>query len=268
MEWVRDTVWRQGSIIAPADLEGCIDLDFGHEVMGVLVSHDCDIASAEDIEPDVEIVLARRVSEADGNCTFAKNPRRLHLSFDGLEERCDLELIAHQKYRLSKRVLVDLQPDREWSLDHHGRQILQGWLASRYRRHALPDELVERLSPFFSFLNKKLKPSAVEIAGIWIDYDPRDSVLADEPYEFWMYVVYNFQEGEDAQAKAEDLASAVRKNFDRLVLKNRGAGPVELNECMAVSEVAFTLDDLRRNTELKMEHLSHRAFPAGDLIYD
>lgn len=259
MAWSRDSGWQQGSVVSRADLQLLVPtLELDESTVGVVVSHDCDIASREQVEPDIEIILAQPVATADGNCTFAKNPRKLHLGFDLGDGQQYLELIAYRKLRIAKGALVNFQPAMEWSIDPHAREILQGWLAARYRRHALPDELVSRLDPFLDFLTRQLKSKVKEILGVWIAYDPMEALASHEPYELLIYIVYGIDEV-DGFAAASELAAVLESRFSALLEKNRGAGMVELGDCIAISEDGFTLRDLRRTTELRMEYLSYRA---------
>jgi integrase/recombinase XerD len=49
--------------------------------VAVVISHDCDLAQLPDAEPMVEVILGKRIDRLDGNYSYAKNTRRLHLSF-------------------------------------------------------------------------------------------------------------------------------------------------------------------------------------------
>lgn len=89
---------------------------------------------------------------------------------------------------------------------------------------------------------------------------------SDEPYELWIYIIYGL-ECADANHAANELACAIEERFEDLVSKNGGAGSVELSKCVAISEGGFTLDDLRRTTEFKMEYLSHRVYPEGEIVF-
>jgi len=254
-EWTRDTPWRQGSAVSLQDLQSAkVDVPDSHDG-GLIITHDCDLANDIETEPVVEWLPFRYVDEADGNYLYAKNPRVVHLVGEQGGSKKYIELRATHKFGLSKEVLAAFVPT-SLSLNPRNLQVLQGWLASRYRRHAFPDELVERLRPLSKFLENKLKKQARGVFGVWIDYDPRMPLMDEEPYEVWLSLVYTF-DAVDSCERAEALAA-------ELVTRYETAMPgIILSDCQAVSEEGFTLADQRRTVELKLEHLSHRIDPAG-----
>lgn len=250
--------WRQGSVISLDDLHTLPTDIPSHCDGGLVISHDCDLANDPSTEPQAEWLSIRFIDEVDGNYEYAKNPRVLHLVIEMERGPQSIEVHASQKRALEKRFLTQLvpvsRPLRDQSL-----QILQSWLAARYRRHAFPDDLVERMRPLFIFLQKQLKTHARGILGVWLDYEPRLPAAADEPYELWLYLVYTIDDPQGRE-QAESLAATTRERFSP-------AWPgVILSDCKAISEEGFTLADLRRNIEFKLEHLSHRIHPQGSFI--
>ncbi len=73
MPWSRNTTWRQGSVLAQKDFQavgwtGVPDTD-----LAIAISHDCDIANDNlDVEPAVEFIFARILTEHNGNSTHGK----------------------------------------------------------------------------------------------------------------------------------------------------------------------------------------------------
>src|SRR5205823_3760746 len=118
--------------------------------LALAISHDCDIANDNlDAEPTVEFVLGRVVDKSNGNYGFGKNHRVLHLPATLEGKPATLELLAIRKISIHKEDLATHEPDERFVLEMKPRQILQSWLAARYRRQALPDRLVARLRPVF-----------------------------------------------------------------------------------------------------------------------
>lgn len=76
----RDTEWRQGHLLTreAAAALGLVEPSDG-VCRAIVVTHDCDLA--HDGEPSVEVIVAGRVPGTDGNLSYAKNPRRLHVVF-------------------------------------------------------------------------------------------------------------------------------------------------------------------------------------------
>ncbi len=78
-KWVRNNPWRQGSIINADQLSGLTNAS-DKVGIGIVISHDCDLAQLIDREPNAEIIVGRVIDRIEGNFTHAKNPRVLHLT--------------------------------------------------------------------------------------------------------------------------------------------------------------------------------------------
>jgi hypothetical protein len=263
MAWTRDTPWRQGSIIAATD---AVALKLVAEVdrtsIGVVVSHDCDLAVEDlDEEPDVEVMIGRRVEMPDGQLMFAKHPRRLVLEFAESGKPLHVELLAARNPDVPKLALASYKPDDNIVLPDHGRKILARWLAARYQRQALPDDLVDRLRPVLKKFEKVGKSNAAGVIGYWLDYDPRSNTLPEnEPYELWVNVVYAADRpefAEQAAAIAAHLKAAITGEFH----KHGRWQLIDLRRCEPVSEAEFPLSEMRRTVEYKLEHLSLKGGP-------
>ena len=157
MPWSRNTLWRQGSVLLQKDFHTANLNDSSDAELVVAISHDCDIANENlDAEPTVEFIFGRIIQQLDGNYTHGKNPRILHLNYIHSGTPISLELTASRRVIVDKNVLEAVQPDQTYELVG-SRQILQSWLAARYRRHALPNSLVERLREVSKHIQKKSK---------------------------------------------------------------------------------------------------------------
>src|SRR5687767_5820543 len=122
MAWRRDTPWRQGSVIAARDAVSLgVATDDDTSAVGVVASHDCDLA-VEDLaeEPDVEVLIGRKVEKANDQLTFAKHPRRLSLEFAAGTGVQHVELLASRKMNLRKNSLAIFVPDSELTLAPRG----------------------------------------------------------------------------------------------------------------------------------------------------
>ncbi len=98
-DWNSATPWRQGHVLTKQTIA---DLDLHDEQIPenelvVVISHDCDIANSSEDEPNIEVIVGNKVSAANGNFTHAKNPRKLHISFENGEQPCIVELLAIEK---------------------------------------------------------------------------------------------------------------------------------------------------------------------------
>lgn len=267
MPWSRNTTWRQGSVLAQKDFQAVGLTDVPDADLAIAISHDCDIASNNlKVEPAVEFIFARILEQRDGNFTNGKNPRTLHIDYykhDG--QIVFFELLASKKLILHKNMLENLQPDETYKLNTHSGQILQSWLAARYRRHALPNRLVDRLEAVFEHIEDKGKKNSAGILSFRLSYDPQDELPPEEPYELWISIVY-ISDKDEYREMAVNIASSLQKEFPNLLEKTKDSGTVDLRKCEAVSEMEFTVRDMRDTVEYHLEHLSYRTEPSGPVI--
>jgi hypothetical protein len=265
MPWSRDTLWRQGRVLLRKDFLAVGLSDPSDADLAIAISHDCDIANDDlDAEPAVEFILARVVEKEDGNCTFGKNPRKLHLKYEHEGKPVVLELVASRRVVVAKANLEAIQPDEAYALTS-SRQVLQSWLAIRYRRHALPNSLVERLRSVSSYIEKECKKNSEGILSFRLSYDPTDELPPEEPYELWLSIVYTTDKAE-YQSMAEKVADSLKEKFSELIDKTKEWGKIELRGCKAVSEMEFTMQDMRQTEEYCLEHLSNRTDPLGPVV--
>jgi len=264
MPWSRETKWRQGCILSPENVVA-LDLNVNDETCYALaISHDCDIANDDSAEPFVEFITARMISKVDGTFTFGKNPRVLHLSILCEGVPFAFELIASQKHIVLKNCLSLFEPSDNFAVGEREKTILQGWLAARYKRQALPDNLFERIRPVFDYQTKIVKNKVDEIVGYWFNYEPKDIELPpDEPYELWIYIVYSIDDS-SSEVEAQQMATQIRDRFDKMINCHRGL--VDLRKCEAFSEEEFTLRDMRSTIHFLLDHLSYRTDPPGPTV--
>lgn len=264
MSWSRNTTWRQGSVLAQKDFQAAGLTDAPDTDLAIAISHDCDIANDNlDTEPVVEFVFARILEQHNGNYTHGKNPRILHLDYTGNGQTIWLELLASSKVMVHKNSLGETQPDQVYSLT--ASQTLQSWLAVRYRRIALPNGLVDRLRYVSTYIEKECKKNSSGILSFRLSYEPQDELIPEEPYELWLSLVYVADKAEYANMAAK-IAQNLKTEFPNLLEKTKGSGTVDLRKCEAVSEMEFTLRDMRDTVEYHLEHLSYRTDPSGPVI--
>ncbi len=226
--------------------------------VAIAISHSCDIANDDlEAEPSVEFALGCRIESCDGNFVGAKNPRKLHLHTHLKGDFQGLEVVASRKFNLLKVKLHQHQPDNETKLVSGEVKVLQSWLAARYKRQTLPDSLQERLRPLFKKMDKLGGKNAQAVLGYWLDYQPREELKPENPYEVWLSVVYSTEHPEFEKA-ANDIAESLNntKNLTGL----------DLIQCAAYSEEEFTLKDLREQVQYRAEHLSYRTDPHGPVV--
>jgi hypothetical protein len=264
MPWSRNTIWRQSSLLAQKDFQAVGLTDKPDTDLAIAISHDCDIANDNlETEPAVEFIFSRILENHNGNYTHGKNPRILHLDYIHNEQTIWIELIASRRVIVQKNLLEAIQPDQTYRLIT--RQTLQSWLAVRYRRIALPNSLVERLRSVSTYIEKEGKRNSSGILSFRLSYEPKDELLPEEPYELWLSIVYVIDKAEYANMAA-NIAQKLKTEFPNLLEKTKESGTVDLRKCEAVSEIEFTLRDMRDTVEYNLEHLSYRTEPSGPII--
>lgn len=275
--WGRNTPWRQGHAL-PTEAAKAAGLftEAQTDLVAIIISHDCDVAQHASIEPMVEVIAGRRITTADGNYTYAKNARRLHLTFTGGVDHLVADFQATRKTQFAKDQLAAYEPVETIKLTPIERNIVQRWLAARYRRSAFPDEFDRRLerTGVQDRLSRILKSSGTFIAAIYFDVDQGENVSrvgSDDPYVLAVYVLYSTEIDPDAAERtAEAAAQSIRKAFrDRCLSKGTGRWhDIELVECEAISDQAMTVQQAESLKRWSADHLSLRTETPQAMLRD
>jgi hypothetical protein len=268
-EWSRQTSWRQGQVL-PDDAIPLLfpkARELGFDV-AVIISHDCDLAQLPDVEPKVEIILGKRIAKLDGNYSFAKNARRLHLPFTSGGAPLRIDILATQKTAIEKAQLAGFEPNGAVKLTPEERSILQRWLSARYRRSAFPDEFDRRLESagVRQRLVKILKPLGSVIVAMYFDVDKGEEVNRegeDEPYNLLIYLLYTEQNDPNCLEKAQATAESIEELFRDRFYKGatRTWKNVELEGCIPISDQAMTYAQSVALTRWNADYISLRAGP-------
>jgi hypothetical protein len=186
--------WRQGSILNSCHLEDIISIDNYPDLKNlvlIVASQSCDIANNNlHHDPYIEISIARKIESINGNLSFNKNPRMLHLALTINTENTDIyeeqaiELIAYEKIRIPKNSLVSLKPDPLRIIETSQLDSYVYWLAARYSRPALPTEFNKRVAAADpkDKRKKKAKNANNYLSGIYVEIFPDREISADENY--------------------------------------------------------------------------------------
>jgi hypothetical protein len=275
-EWNRDTPWRQGHLLS-SDTVAALGLSNATEpekTLVIVASHDCDLAQAPEGEPSIEVVIGRVVADKDGNCTHAKNARRLQVEFAGIAVFW-AEFEATAKVSIEKSKLNEYSPRADAKLSSESHAIFQMWLASRYRRSAFPDEFERRLASRQSKLHEKIakavKPHGELIVGIFFDVDGGDEVTRDGPddtYTLDIVILHAADPDFDAAEKAAiSAAKAIRTAFeDKLFKPSKIWQDIELSSCDAISESVLTYQQFKQLKRWRLDYISLAADPQQPVL--
>jgi hypothetical protein len=275
--WSRETPWRQGHALSNESsiALGLVSAESVESSVTVVVSHDCDLAQLPEAEPLVEIIVSRRIEKPDGNCTHAKNARRLHLPCTASGVPACLDLRAQSKATIRKDNLADHAPNPGIVIDPKDKTVLQRWLAARYRRAAFPDEFVERLkrTDIAKRLTKILEPLGKYLIAIFFDVDEgaeKERSGADDVYVLRIDLLYSTDEDPAiAQEAAEKAAASITAAFrDRCLDPGNEWKWIELAGCEPIADQAMTFAQSTQLKEWNMAYLSLRGDAAAEPMLD
>lgn len=270
-EWGRNTPWRQGHILSSdgAKALGIAHPDSSKETVVLIISHDCDLAQPPDLEPVCEAIVGHVIDKMDGNCTWGKNVRRLHLSFSDGPTKIFANFVAVDRLSIDKSALVGHMPAASVRLTTSEFTILQSWLAARYRRAAFPDQFEARLSAPHSKaregLTALLKGADDDIVAIFFEVDGGreiDHKDKDDPYELTIYVLYSVEKDPNISAKtAAKLGKSIAELFRKFFLINGKWQNIELRHVLPLSEEGLTVRNARLMKHWYTDHFSLRTEP-------
>ena len=268
----RDTDWRQGDLLtreaaAALGLVAAVD----EERRVIVITHDCDLPHESEL--CVEVIVAEMVVKEDPQLSYAKNPRRLHLAYEGINAApLILELRHGDRRSVPKGDFAErAAKDHSIALPIDAKRILKQWLAARYGRPAFPNEFEERLrkGKVERKIAKILEPDAKYLVGLFFDLGEQRGTEAveGEPYALSVSVVYDANEGgADARGAAERVAMQLRELFENTYGKPDVATEIALDACEAVANTYLTLADLRRVDHWRLEYISLRDGEQGDFL--
>lgn len=267
--WTRDTPWRQGHLLTP---KAALALGLSHTespdlTCVIVISHDCDLANEVlQVEPDIEVIVGRRIQKGDGNYFWAKAPRTLHIDAQHRGSGAVIELVATSKQTIPKQVLAAFTPDTSYELPGKSLSALRSWLGVRYNRAAFPDPFVTRLSQFKvdKRLAKIIEPVGNLLSAVYFDVDGgKESDRSDgTPYELKIVLVY--PPGDDPEQSADDaekIETAINnlfeeKHFDQASKKWNG---IALKQCISISEDDLPVSKAKLLTQWRLEYMTIKA---------
>lgn len=272
----RGSPLRQGGLLSQADA-----VDVGllkaseYDRCVVILSHDCDLSNP--MEPYVEVAVAEIVEVSDKQLTNARSPRKLHLIYDSASGRDFVIQVMHEQKKLIKRERAQhFQLRYNLSLSLEQKRVLKQWLAARYGRPAFPDAFENRLRKKVSKkddLAKKISRIASQhaehIVGVFFGLEEQrhQELSPDEPYFLTITLVYNSDEGAgEARESVEAAAREISDIFDSVYPDLDSKDVVKLDSCDAVADQMFSLADLNKVDQWRLEYISLEDSPQTEFI--
>lgn len=272
-EWNRNTPWRQGHLLSQDAITtlGLRHAARSEQTVVIVASHDCDLAQAPEGEPKIEIVIGCLVTDKDGNCTHAKNARKLHVEFVG-GDTFWAEFEATAKSSIEKLKLNAFHPRSDAHLTSENHAIFQMWLASRYRRSAFPDEFERRLTQETKLADKiakAVRPHGELITGVFFDVDEGAEEMRsgpDDTYTLDISILYD-PDADAAEHAASQAVDAIQTAFKaKLLMSNQRWQYIELRFCEAISESVLSYQEFKQLKRWRLEHISLAADPQQSVL--
>ncbi|MBN1959719.1 MAG: hypothetical protein JW841_02130 [Deltaproteobacteria bacterium] len=232
---ISENGWQQGSIL-PLSLTSQIDLS--KDIIAIVISHDCDLLTANFIdEPFVEIALAR-VSKKNGSLLWGKNPRKLQLKICGSQQEY-YEIKAWEKRQVKRELLATNKPDQQINIDDQNLKVLQRWLGKRYFRAAFPDEFNNRWKNGKNKISKILRNDAENISAIYL-LGSNAELPKDKNYIIELRATMAVDDFDDFKKRnqAQNVVQQIETELN-------SCDGIEIAETILLSEADISLDDLK-----------------------
>ena len=218
-EWTfQNSGWRQGTIVprefVPDDVQ---PQEVGPEAKFVIVSHDCDIVQDAEVEPFLELIVARPVTaaERDSRLLRGRNPRRLQLQLyeDGAQNL--YEMRAHDRFRMARQHLSNREPSQGTFLDANEIAVIAKWLSRRYKRYSFPTAFNNRIpAKNWNKLQKVLERDGDDVQ-LFVALNSHEELPNDQSYEAIIFVSVPSEvlESDYRQQRALKVVTAIAENL-------------------------------------------------------
>ncbi len=265
-ESIRASGWRQGSVVRRDDagpmLAESIDQipsADGEPFRLIVVTQDCDLVSEPHIEPFVELILCKEIAEVQPLYQNGRNPRLLHIKSIGSQGPAPwLEISIHDRFRVRKEALVNLNADAATRLEPHDVRLLSRWIAKRYTRPAFADAFNQRLETVGKKLEKLFKSEAGGIVtGIFLDVAD-DEHPPDTPYGIGVWITAKADAWDDDRSR--EMLDRFEERFSEIVDDCKGIDIIG-DDIRVIPEEDLTLADLR---QLKRLDKDYRSLPGRE----
>lgn len=158
-------------------------------------------------------------------------------------------------------------------LNQKNHNILQRWLAARYRRSAFPDEFNKRLKDMDldNQLSKILRPHGSFIPAIFFDVDEGEDIERTGPDDIYVLEIIILHTTDEDYEQAQKVAQQAKQKIeiifkDKLQNKNTEWQHIELKSCTVMSDEALTYRQSTMLKQWRLEHLSLREDPVQPMV--
>ena len=258
---IKERGWRQGSVLSsPLASRSAAPRfsDWNADDRAIVLSQDCDVVHASyDVEPSIELIRGRIVTDENALVRHGRNPRRLQLDAGA---GAFLDMSIHDRWVIPRRELEGDAPDDGLSIEVEDLLVLVEWVAKRYTRPAFPDAFNERRADASKKIEKVLKKHGRSITGIFLALDPNDELAEGESYRVLLRVTAT-KETLATRGTELELARVAKAIADAL----DDCNGIDVVDHALVSEAEFTLADLQYFQRWDWDYRSHSGDPGGDI---
>ncbi|TFB71901.1 hypothetical protein E3O06_11620 [Cryobacterium glaciale] len=255
VEEIRVRNWTQGSIVSGSDLQLSTQVVGGDDpaALYVVASHPCDVVNSDFIkEPHVDILPMNQIDSTDGSFTHGKNPRKLHLDWNG--DAYAVDLIGRRT--IDRRLLAGATPQGQ--LEAAVQRVLAAWLGSRYSRPAFADEFNARVEGTTSRIGKALKNNGQAMSGIYVA-TTLDELPSGSDYPLQMLFCMRTEDFVEP-----DLWGQVDEAAEQIAKLMRECEGVDLIDYEVKSEADTSLEELRTFARWDYDWLTFRTLGSSE----
>ncbi len=256
--WSGSPTWRQGAVVPTSVASELVDHAEGAWL--IVLSHDCDLAASEDVEPYVELIIDSPISVANPGQTLRKHPRKLDIKAEDGEATQFLTINIHDRLTCPKSSMTVLQPSSRRRLRSEEVDLLTKWVSQRLIRPAFPDEFWRRIDGAKTRLSRLFKKQICNyVTGIFLGMSSEE-LAADKDYRLLVWITARSQNinGPDTYRDLAKVAETLRSLLEK-------CPGISIAELEVRGENAVTIEDLRVMKRWDLDARSLAQDPPGDL---
>ena len=251
---------HQGDIIGGQEYLHKLGVD-DHNLVAVVISHDCDIANTE--EEYIEIITGTIIAEPNNLYLYARNPRCLHIGVSNADSS-HVKIQQKNKKIIPRDLFAGIQPAHAIGNDH--KRILKEWLVTRYARPEFPDSFESRLrknvgsKTVIQQIKAIMKEHSAYVEDIYFGLGEHryEELSEGEPYYLSIYVVYHSEHSKTARNNADKIVTKLKSLFNKAYGSEEDVHEIALDKCTAIPDSRFTLYDMHRVSRWNLGYISHK----------
>lgn len=249
--------WKQGSVLPP-DLVGYVQAMLGADLpllehyspddaWYVVATQDCDLVHGDvQLEPAVEVVLARKVASLETQYADVRDPRHLHVELTRADNSPQpVAIRIRDRGWIRRELLCSATPSDSLSADKKATARIAAMLGRRYVREARPESFERRLGAARNKLKQLLETEASVLQDIYFEL-PEDQHMELPPGEWYDCRAYGILRGDLAGLPGNKIAGIKNRIRNRLrdIMTSCQANGIVMIEPSVVTRYDISLGQL------------------------